>query len=155
MGNNISEHKKLLQTVSTHIHDNKPNKECVEKLEKLERVTNKIHERVKQQINETNTLISITEQHLNLTKQDWIGNFMREVVQKVELKNMDKFIQTLYNIGFFEEDEEQEDEQENEGIENEKRKKMRRTRNSKMLSKMRDISNSRVHKTDSSQADGS
>ena len=36
---------------------------------KLEGVTNKIHERVEQQINKTNTFIPITEQNLNLTKQ--------------------------------------------------------------------------------------
>ena len=36
---------------------------------KLERITNKIHERIEQQINKTNTFMLITEQHLNLTKQ--------------------------------------------------------------------------------------
>ena len=50
----------------------------------------------------------------------------------MRLKCVDEVIQTLYNIGFFEEDGEQEDEQENEGIET-RNWKMRRTRNSKMM----------------------
>ncbi|RIA98378.1 hypothetical protein C1645_812793 [Glomus cerebriforme] len=196
MGNDIKEYKKLLQAVSTHIRDNKPNRKCVKKVGKLEGITNKIHEGVEQQINETNTFIPIAEQHLNLTKQlqkdleaiqtqvrlmnilceyrDWIGDFLREVVQKMRLKSVDEFIQTLYTIGFFEEDGEQEDEQKNEVIENEEledeedeeqqgddeiltnlknilQKVDMTLSDFKVLLKMRDLSNSRFHRADSSQ----